>query len=144
MCFEINTARLRCVLGLSQVLRGARIVGMTTTGLANQQGLLHGLQPKVGRQKLHRLCLATQEAQYLRVHMLTESSTHFRKQFVLLSGCMRMHMPAQTNTARSAACLPVTPWTSTTHGCQQQQSKQLVATLPHMQVSCTADAAGDC
>lgn len=35
---------LCCVV---QVLRGARIVAMTTTGLANQQGLLHGLQPKV-------------------------------------------------------------------------------------------------
>jgi hypothetical protein len=49
--------------GDSQVLRGARIVGMTTTGLANQQGLLHGLQPKVCRQKLHRSCVATQEFQ---------------------------------------------------------------------------------
>lgn len=32
-----------------QVLRGARIVGMTTTGLANKQDMLHGLSPKVTR-----------------------------------------------------------------------------------------------
>jgi hypothetical protein len=33
-------------LSCCQVLKGARIVGMTTTGLAGKQGLLHALQPK--------------------------------------------------------------------------------------------------
>lgn len=49
----VDSADVGCGWGLwldccLQVLRGARIVGMTTTGLANQQGLLHGLKPKVG------------------------------------------------------------------------------------------------
>lgn len=34
-----------------QILREACIVGMTTTGLAKQQGLLHALQPKVSPQQ---------------------------------------------------------------------------------------------
>lgn len=40
------------MLATLQVLKRARIVGMTTTGLANKQALLHQLQPKVRARSL--------------------------------------------------------------------------------------------